>query len=335
MNPRIIGQGYSVPTKIRYNDDPIFDTIKGDNGLFKGYKERRVLLNDESISEHMVVACNKALQNANICSDAIDYFIGYGSISTYRAPNIMAKCHAELSLPSNCTILPINNEFNQVNIAIMLASNLISSGEAETILIGVGSNWTKHVDYTSSACVSASDAAAALVVSKSNDSTLFKYIDSVSITDTNDYGSMFSSSDVIGTKKLNQPILSDINLYTSPYFHLTEQGVNVFKEFGMNKPIEAVTNLLQRNNLTASQITLISHQASSVLMDFWENGNDQIKGIEPNQYINTIQEYANMTLATVAFNLAFKLSEIINNHLVLLTVGLDQQTTALLLTRNT
>ena len=50
--PRIVGTGYAVPSKIRTNDDPIFQWLKNNpprQSPFKGYVERRVLKRGEDL----------------------------------------------------------------------------------------------------------------------------------------------------------------------------------------------------------------------------------------------------------------------------------------------
>ncbi|WP_281613157.1 hypothetical protein [Flammeovirga sp. SubArs3] len=326
LKVRITGKGCSYPARIRYNDDPIFKGIQ-DDGLFRGYKERRVLSLNESISEYMTAASFKAISDAGVPVDEIDLLIGYGSISEYSTPNILAKCHYELGLSSTCSIIPLNDEFNQLNTALHLVKSLIETGSVNTALICLGSNWTKHVDYKSSASISASDAAAALIVTKSEDTNCF-YIEDYGVSvDSSDYSCMSNSPDVEGKMEEDpsQPILENTNTFSSPYFHLTEQGVNVFKQFGMNEPVKVSKEILERNNVSNTDVTLISHQASSVLMDFWG------EEIQPNQYINTIANFANMTLVTVAFNFALHYDTIESDHLLLLCVGLEQKTSVILL----
>jgi 3-oxoacyl-[acyl-carrier-protein] synthase-3 len=94
------------------------------------------------------------------------------------------------------------------------------------------------------------------------------------------------------------------------------------------RPIEAANELLQKNGVASTDVALISHQSSSVLVDKWQ------EGIKPGQYINTVAEYANMTLATMAVNFASKYDEISKDYVVLLGVGVDFQTVATLLRRN-
>ena len=79
----------------------------------------------------------------------------------------------------------------------------------------------------------------------------------------------------------------------------------------------------------ASSVTLIAHQASTVLLDRWQ------AMIQPGQIIQTIAEFANMTVANIPVNLAWSAANdpISRNHLVLFALGPDMHANAVLLER--
>jgi len=96
----------------------------------------------------------------------------------------------------------------------------------------------------------------------------------------------------------------------------------------MNAPPELVLNLLKKNRLKPEQVTVISHQASSVLLDAWRNK------IKPKTYLDTLKEFGNLTLASMGVTFAHKYDEIDTQYLVLLGIGIQQQTSALLMKRD-
>jgi 3-oxoacyl-[acyl-carrier-protein] synthase III len=77
-------------------------------------------------------------------------------------------------------------------------------------------------------------------------------------------------------------------------------------------------------------VTLIPHQASQTLFDMWQ----QI--LQPAQQINTIQQFANMTVANIPVNLAWSVANdpITQNNLVLFALSPDMHANALLLQRS-
>ncbi|MEO8795778.1 MAG: 3-oxoacyl-[acyl-carrier-protein] synthase III C-terminal domain-containing protein [Daejeonella sp.] len=329
--PRITGLGFSVPSKIRANDDPIFDWIKKNNPhgeqLFKGYEFRHVLDDEESLIDIMLPAAKSAINDAGINASDIDILLGTGSVSEYRNPNVLSLLHKELGLKESVWVIPVDCEFSNFNASILLADSLLKTGNYKTALICVGGNWSRNVNYHTPQAISAADGAGAAVMSTSTDSTKWKLKDQLTITNTQFYGSMFSSGKEYD---ISPAIDNNTKFWTDTYFQITEEGINGFKTFGVNSPAEAATAILKRNNLQGSDVALISHQASSVLMDHW---NDVIK---PAQYINTIQRFANMAPANIPVTMAWSAQNepVKTNHLLLLAIGPDMHTNAMLLSRD-
>jgi len=102
-----------------------------------------------------------------------------------------------------------------------------------------------------------------------------------------------------------------------------------FGQFGGTIAPTAVTELLARNNIPASSVTLIAHQASSVLFQMWQ------AVLQPAQMIETIANFGNLTLASIPINLAWSGANnpITQNNLVLFALSPDMHANALLLQR--
>jgi len=296
MTPKIgiIGKGYCLPANIRTNDDPIFDWLKEHNpsgsDLFKGYKYRRYLANDENITNLMTEAALKALEDAHLEPQDIDFFMGYASVGEFNTPNTLLRVHQQIGLSPTCTTVPIQADFNNFNYALLFADSLIKTRKAKKILIVTASNWTKYVDYHTPASLSVSDGAGAVVVSSTEKEDSFSFVDYDNQIDTQYYGTMYVQPDLVGYK-------DDQAIYSCPYFHLTTAGQMGFSDFGMNAPPMVVNRLLEKNKISSEEICLISHQSSAVLMDAWQNA------INPRQYINTLEDFANpeVTITTPNF----------------------------------
>ncbi len=314
----ILGTGYTVPASIRRNDDPIFDWLRAHQpagqDLFKGYDERRVLSDGASLMDLLVPAALNALDAAGVSRRDIDLVLGDASVSEYITPNALARLHAELELPPHAWVLPINNEFSNFNAGLVMASALIDAGRAHHALIVCGSNWTRFVDYHTAPSISAADGAGAAVVGPGTRG--FAVVDYETRNDTSYYGTMYMQPDVIRPDE-----------YTAPRYHITAAGQRGFVEFGEKQPIAVTLRLLERHGLGGADISLISHQASSVLSDLW------VSAIRPAQYLHTLPLLANMTVANLPVNLAYFHDRIEKDHLVLLGIGPDMHTNALLLRR--
>ncbi|MBD2098597.1 3-oxoacyl-ACP synthase [Trichocoleus sp. FACHB-591] len=328
--PRILGMGYAVPANIRTNDDPIFDWLKTHNPkggeLFKGYKFRRVLADSENLMTIMVPAALHALREAQVDVSEIDLLLGCASISPYQTPNELGRLHQQIGLPEHTWVLPLSNDFSNFNAAIALADSMIRANRARNVLIAVGGSWTRAVNYHTPQAISAADGAGAIVMGVSSDSRRWTLVDQHTLTHSNYFGTMFMAGNSVA---LCPPQHHHDLLYTAPYFQITSAGQNGFVEFGEEIAPKAAQVLLDRWQLKGEDITLISHQASNVLLEQWQNQ------LSPSQYINTIEQYANMTVANIPVNLAWAQEHdpIQTDSLVLLAIGLEMHANALLLQR--
>ncbi|PUB17515.1 3-oxoacyl-ACP synthase III family protein [Yoonia sediminilitoris] len=332
--PRILGTGHTVPGKIRLNDDPIFDWIKKNNPagleLFAGYDKRHVLSEGECMIDIMLPAAQLALKNAGIRPDQVDLLIGDGSIGAYVTPNTISELHHRLGLPARALPLPVGNNFSQFNAGMMIADALIRAGRATYVLIVLGDNWTRYVDYHTAQAVSAADGAAACVIGPSDNAACWHFVDEITVADTSYYGSMFMAPDLLPEKVQDGGGLPDSE-YTHPYFHITEEGIKGFTEFGVNTSADAVAQLLARNRVDAKDICLLTHQASTKLMDHWKDV------IKPGCYVQTIAQYANMVQCSVLFNLSWgaqNANDFTQDWLVVLCLGPDMHANAMLMRRN-
>jgi len=326
----ILGAGYCLPPTIRTNDDPIFQWLRDHpapgQDLFQGYDQRHVLADGEKLIDLMVSAAQQALEHAGIGPAEIGAVLGYGSVSEYLTPNLLADLHRRLKLGSQTWILPLNDEFTVINTSLLVAHKLIETGQIEHALIVCGSNWTRHVDYHTSPSISVGDGAGVLVMGRLRNDTQFAYVDSETEIQSGEYGSMYLRADPLTLPPA--PGTDDPrNAYTSPVFHLTAEGAHAFVNFGEFAPPRVANRLLGRYRLTGDDIVLMSHQASSVLMDQWT------AAIRPAQYVNTLQTFGNMTLATLPVNFAYAYNQLDRDHMMFLCLGLEMQTTSTLLRR--
>ena len=328
--PRIIGLGYSVPPNLRSNDDPIFDWLKAHipagSNPFQGYVTRVVLGPGEDLMTIMLPAAVNALQDAGLRPSDVDMLIGYASVSPYANPNELSHLHQLLGLPQRTYVVPLNNEFSNFNAGLLMADALIRAGRARNILVVVGGNWTRHVNYHTVQSVSAADGAGAAVVGLSVDPTRWEVVDQNTVTMTSYFGSMFMQGQAY---EQTPPVDGHERLWSDSFFQITAAGMQGFGEFGGTIAPTAVTQLLERHGIPSSSVTLIAHQASSVLFEMWQSQ------LQPAQMIETISNFANMTVANIPVNLAWSVANnpITQNHLVLFALAPDMHANALLLQR--
>jgi 3-oxoacyl-[acyl-carrier-protein] synthase-3 len=325
----IVGLGYQLPERIRRNDDPIFAALKKDKSqdevlaLFQGIDTRHVLGPDEKLVSIMASAAEKAMVDAGVKPADIDLLIGCASLSKYIVPSDLGALHARLALPRHAMPLPLANDFSNFTGSLVIADALLKVGRARTILVVAGGDWTRAVNYNQGASVSAGDGAGAAVLGGPSLGVRWIVVDHQAYVRSDLYGGMFVSGDVIEASPLPQN-----QEYSGPYFHMTKDGVEEFKSFGGKEaPIPAQT-LLTRQGLKSSDVTLMGHQASTVLTDMWQ------KTLQPAAVLSTIKNFGNMTVASIAVTLAAKEADIATPYVLLLALGLDMHAHAVLLRRS-
>jgi 3-oxoacyl-[acyl-carrier-protein] synthase-3 len=320
--PAVTGTGWGVPVDVRTNDDPIFDWIKKHNPhgmeLFKGYRDRRVLAVGDGLDTILVPAALQALKKAKVDPADVDMVLGSGSVGPFETPDEIARLPALLGMGPRVWVVPLHDDFSNFNAGLWFADALVRAGRIRTALVLCASDWTRRVDYHTPQSVSASDGAGAAVLSRTGAGG-FELIDTETFTDATWFGSMFMRGDEVHR--------DGERLFTKATFHITDAGQQGFQTFGLNEPPRAVARLLARHGLSGKDVSLVSHQASSVLMDAWK------QAIQPAAYLQTLEEFANVTVANIPLNLAYHFDRIATEWVVLLAVGIEMHTNATLLRR--
>jgi len=322
--PAIVATGSAVPATIRQNDDPIFDWLHQNpppnQDLFEGYVERRVLALGEKLTDLMVEAAQAALEKAALGPADIDLLIGYASISAWEMPNDLTTVATTLGLASTTPIVPVNSEYSNFNHAVVIADALVSAGRATRALIVVGSNWSRYVNYETPPAISVGDGVGAAVVAASENAALFRIRDVASDADPQYLGGMYVAADPTEPQIVPQT-------FAGPVFHLTDVGVQAFKTFGVQRPPSLVQEVLARNRLSASDLTFVGHQASTVLNGAWQ------KALNPKVFVQTLATYGNMTSASIPVNLDTCADEITTPYVALVGLGPEPSCSVVLLER--
>jgi len=307
--------GYSVPPHIRYNNDPLFHNIVrmvnaqgiAEVDLFTGMKERRYLLEHERIEAYMVEASFLALSQAKLRPQDITELYGYASVPDYFTPNGLYAVHRDLQFTEKTLVIPINNEFSAFLLGVIGACNAIAARRSRHALVVCGTNWTQHMNYTQGHALSVGDGAGAAVVSSDAD---FVLVDYITQTLSDQYGAM--TMQTYDTPR--------------PSYRITEgKGIYSFQVSAKHGLPEMVQTLLKKHDLAGKDIALITHQASRVLMNHWA------RCLQPKEYLETMECFGNLTLATYPVNLAYHYANITAEYLVVAALGVGYHQTALLL----
>lgn len=329
----VIGLGFAVPSKERFNSDPIFDFLKKSQfqSLFQGYKSRHVLTENETLVEIMALAAVRAMQDAGVKAADVDLLLGAASLSRWIVPTDLGALHSSLGLSPKAAILPLGNEFSNFTQGLILSDALLRVGRARTVLVVAGSDWTRAVDYHTPPAISAADGAAAAVLGGplsllgNGSPALVRWcvLDQAVLVDHTEFGGMYVAGDAL--RKADQP---EDQQYSGPYFHMTDKGIRGFHDFGQVAAVRPAFDLLARQGLTGADITLIGHQASTTLSDAW------VKAIQPAKFLTTMEDFANMTVASIGATFARLEAEIETDYVLLLALGLDMHAHVILIQRH-
>lgn len=334
MNQRIgiRGCGYSVPPHIRRNTDPLFNHVKDianshgvtEKDLFTGMKERRYLGQGEHVETLMLEAAQLTLYRAGLGSGDIDRLYGYASVAPYITPNALYTIHQRLRLPESTLVVPINNEFSNFLLCVIQAWEGIMVGHSRNALIVCGSNWTKYMDYTQAHALSIGDGAGAVVIGPD---AHFTIVDYVTQTLSEQYGAMTMKTRMTTLNGQRHLLVDDDNIPIPTYEITLEEGIHSFQVSAMYGIPKMVNALLKKHGLEGRDIALITHQASRVLMDHWQ------EAIQPHEYLDTLTQFGNLTLATYPVNLAYHFPNILSDYLVMAAVGVGYHQTVILFKR--
>ncbi|MFE5948277.1 hypothetical protein [Streptomyces sp. NPDC056480] len=328
----ILGCGYSLPSTLRHNNDPVFSRLSRDPAdndgfdtvaFFTGARERRCLADGERIETHMADASRKALAQARIGPESVDRIYGYGSVPDHVTPNTLYRVHHMLGLSHETLVVPINSEFSNFLTALVLATEAVVSGNARHILIVCGSNWTQHLDYSKGHAFGAGDAAAAAVVGPSGS---LQVVDHATRTHSDQYLSLTMTTRFVGASGTAHLPL-DAQGLPIPTYSMEAAGSEVYQSILLDGLPDLVNRLLDRNGVRSSEVSLITHQGSRRLLDHWADR------ISPGAYLESLRELGNMTLATYPVNLACHFTTITTPYVVLAAVGTGCHLTAVLLAK--
>ncbi|WNG18129.1 3-oxoacyl-[acyl-carrier-protein] synthase III C-terminal domain-containing protein [Cystobacter fuscus] len=312
----LLGVGAAVPEQVRRNDDPLFEPLRraaarggGEHALFYGNRERRVLAPGESLAALTARAGRVALEDAGVRPEAVERLYGYVSVSEFVSPNALYAVHRELGLGQGTLVIPVQADFTNFLMGVVLAWEALRAGSIRHALVAVGSGWTRNMDYGQGHAIGIGDGAGAAVVGAGERLVL---VDWAADTFSGEYGAMtMASRPGSGVEHPTYGIAPDA-------------GIQAFLSSGMDGPPRLVARLLARHGIHRDDVTLISHQATRKLMDHWA------AQLRPREYLDTYEDFGNMVHASLPVTLARFHRELRTKYLVMVGLGIGAHQFALL-----
>lgn len=296
MSLSVIGTGSALPERTVKNDEltAFLDTndewIRSRTGI-----EERHVLTKETVTDLALLASRRALENANVQPEELDYILCCTIGGDYIAPSV--SCLIQAALEATCPALDVNAGCCGFMYGLDVAWGIFARKKARKVLLIAVEGLSRIANWTDrSICVLLGDGAAAFVLEEGDD---LLYLDLVSKGWADPLYIPFPSG--------NSPF-RDTEKDTTSYMRMN--GQEVYK-FAVNAITTGVEKALQETGTAKEEIAyLVLHQANLRII---EAARKKLK-IPPEKCPVNIQKVGNMSAATIPlvmdeWNRAGKFSE--------------------------
>ncbi|MCK4870285.1 MAG: ketoacyl-ACP synthase III [Gammaproteobacteria bacterium] len=242
---RIIGTGSYMPERILTNADleQMVDTT--DQWILDrtGIRERRIIAEDQKVSDLAEIAAKRALEASGTKAVDIDLVIVASATSELIFPSLACLIQQRLGI-GDCPAFDINAACTGFIYQLDVANQFIKNGSAKNVLLVAAEGLSKVVDWDDRAtCVLFSDGAGAVVL-------------------TADSKPGIRSTHIHADGTYSELLYAPSGRYGDDPPHIRMKGNDVFK-VAVTKLGAVVTEALQANNLVVDDIDwLVPHQAN-------------------------------------------------------------------------
>ena len=278
---KIIGTGSAFPKHTVTNDmlSEILDT--SDAWIFPrtGIKSRQVI-SDEKLEDIAVEAALKALTEAGIKAEDLDYIVCSNVVNEYVTPAL--SCIIQGIIGASCPCIDINAACAGLPFALDIVESMYQAGRVKNVLVVCAEEPSRMPDWTNrNLSVLFGDGAGALVLTEGDNIKGIKL------------------STASATEKLYQKrILEPTPYITKEEEHVPLQmnGQEVFK-FAVSSSVKDIKYMLEELNLEADKIDhYVLHQANLRIINSIRN----MFGLEESKFPVNIEKYGNTSSASSA-----------------------------------
>lgn len=323
---RLAGLGYAVPAAGPTPSDDAAARARtasaAEQAMFTAAGGRRFLGEGESLDGLMIEASRAALVDAGLPERGapIDRVYGYGSVARYLSPNPVYAVHFALGLPRSTWVVPVAADFSIFLASLAAARDALLAGTARRALVVAGAFFSRHVHASSGYGVAIGDAACAAVLEREEQQEGTPPPPGLRLVDCHQE----SRSDLYEAGMIAAAPAPG-GTFEAPAFRLNPAVLEPMKEHGVVGPVGVARELMGRRGVSPSQVTLIAHQASRVLMGLWR------EALAPADYLDTFDRFGNITAASTGVTLAVHRAALRTPWVLLLSVGAGMHSAAALL----
>ena len=277
---KIIGTGSAHPKRTLTNDElsQMMDTsdtwIRERTGICT-----RQIITDEKLEDLAAEAAQKALDDASIIANDLDYIICSNVVNEYVTPSIASIVEGKIG--ASCPCVDLNAACTGFIYAIDYAEALLQSGRAINILVMAAEEPTRMVDWNDrSTCVLFGDGAGAMIVTKGENLKSLKV-------------SSQSNTNVLHYKRTLEP--SPFVTKEEEHIPLYMAGQEVFKT-AVTCSVNDLLEALSEAGLSKDDITYyVLHQANFRILDFSRHR----FGIDSTKLPMNVDKYGNTSSASI------------------------------------
>ena len=295
VKAQISGVGKYAPEKVLTNADleKMVDTNDEWITSRTGIKRRHIVADNETTSTMAIEASRKAISQSGLKPEEIELVIVASLSPDMMFPATACLVQDALKLPKAGTV-DVSAACSGFVYAFSMATGYIAMGLYKNILVIGSEVMSRFVDWSDrNTCVLFGDAAGAVVLSAVDEKSPSSVIDFI-------LGGDGSGGDQLSLPAGGSKMPATHETVDQKLHYLKMSGNNVFK-FAVRTMTDITLELLNRNNLTASQVKLVvPHQANFRI-------NDAVRerlGMSEAQMFNNIFEYGNTSGATIPLGIA-------------------------------
>lgn len=277
---KIIGTGSAYPKRTLTNDDlsQMMDTsdtwIRERTGICT-----RQVITDELLEDIAAEAAQKALDDAGVAANELDYIICSNVVNEYVTPSMASIVEGKIG--AICPCVDLNAACTGFIYAIDFAEALLQAGRATHILVMAAEEPTRMVDWNDrSTCVLFGDGAGAMVVTKGEGLRSIKV-------------SSKSNIEVLHYKRKMEP--TPFIVKKEEHIPLYMAGQEVFKT-AVTCSVNDLMAVLSQSNLSKEDITYyILHQANYRILDYIRHR----FGVDSSKLPMNVDKYGNTSSASI------------------------------------
>ena len=273
-NIRIAGTGSYAPSRIVTNEELEKSVGTNTQWIFEnlGILERRIAEKEEYTSDLAVQAGLKAIENAGLEKDDIELIILATATPDRKAPSAACIVQQKLGIRTHCPAFDISAVCSGFIYGLTIGSQFIQSGTYKNILVIGADTFSKITDWSRRDCVFFGDGAGAVVLQTSDSKE-----------------ALFSS--LLFANGQGQ---DHFTIYPKDEY-FTMNGRAVYETGSVVLP-QAIRSVLQKNNLTPTDISMIiPHQPSIRIL---KNTANEL-GIPFDRVMTNMDRFANTSGGTI------------------------------------